>query len=275
MSHKGQRVLLVDDDATVGSFGQHVLTRLGYEVVVTTRSPEALAMFRAAPQSFAALITDYTMPGLSGLELAAACRQLRGDLPIILCTGESPPVYEAQAAAQRIDAVLPKPYRPGELTATLEKVLAAHAPPGPRPPLTILVIEDNPLDVYLIQWVLRAHELAHELQVIDNGDRAMDYVNQLAHEERRRSPTLMLLDLNLPQRDGRELLQRVKAIPQGSDIRVVIVTSSTNPADRQETLALGADAYFVKPYHLQEFMQLGDLIKGLAFDNGLGQPSTN
>jgi CheY-like chemotaxis protein len=143
--------------------------------------------------------------------------------------------------------------------------------PAPRPPLTIIVVEDNPLDVYLIRWVLTAHELAHDLQVIENGDHAMDYVNQLAHEERRRSPTLMLLDLNQPQRDGRELLQRVKAIPQGSDIRVVIVTNSTNPADRQETLALGADAYFVKPYHLNEFMQLGDLIKALAF----GQPSTN
>ena len=139
----------------------------------------------------------------------------------------------------------------------------------PRTPLTIIVVEDNPLDVYLIQWVLKAHELAHDLQVIANGDHAMDYVNQLAHEERRRSPTLMLLDLHLPQREGKEILQRVKAIPHGSDVRVVIVTSSAHPADRRETLAMGADAYFVKPYHLNEFMQLGDLIKGLPF----GEPS--
>src|SRR5256712_8444043 len=125
--------------------------------------------------------------------------------------------------------------------------------PTSRTPLTIIVVEDNPVDVYLIRWVLKAHELAHELQVIDNGDHGMDYINQLAHEEHRRSPTIMLLDLNLPQRDGKELLQRVKTIPQGSDIRVVIVTSSSNPADRRETLALGADAYFVKPYHLNEF----------------------
>jgi len=132
-------------------------------------------------------------------------------------------------------------------------------------PLTIIVVEDNPVDVYLIRWVLKAHELAYELQVIENGDRAMDYVNQLTHEERRRSPTIMLLDLNLPQRDGREILQRVKAIPHGSDVRVVVVTSSTNPTDRRETLAMGADAYFVKPYHLNEFMQLGEVIKHVAF----------
>ena len=138
--------------------------------------------------------------------------------------------------------------------------------PAPRLPLTIIVIEDNPVDVYLIRWVLHAHELSHELHVIDNGDRAMDYVNQLAREERR-SPTLMLLDLNLPQRDGREILQRVKAIPHGSDIRVVVVTSSTNLTDRRETLAMGADAYFAKPNHLNEFMQLGDLIKHLVYGN--------
>src|SRR5919197_130739 len=79
--------------------------------------------------------------------------------------------------------------------------------------------------------------------------------------------TIMLLDLNLPQRDGREILQRVKSIPEGSDVRVVVVTSSNNPTDRRDTLALGADAYFVKPYHLNKFMQLGDLIKHLVFGN--------
>jgi CheY-like chemotaxis protein len=134
-------------------------------------------------------------------------------------------------------------------------------------PLTILVVEDNPVDIYLINWVLKAHELSYDLHVIENGDHAMDYVNQLAHTERRRSPTIMLLDLNLPQRDGREILQRVKAIPQGSDVRVVIVTSSTNPTDQRDTLAMGADAYFTKPYHLNEFMALGNLIKRLASDH--------
>ena len=131
--------------------------------------------------------------------------------------------------------------------------------------LTIIVVEDNPVDVYLIRWVLTAHELSYALEVIENGDHAMHYIHQLAHEERRRSPTVVLLDLNLPQLDGIEILRHVKAIPFGSEIRVVIVTSSKNAADQQETLALGADAYFVKPYHLNEFMQLGDVIKHVAF----------
>ena len=137
--------------------------------------------------------------------------------------------------------------------------------PASHTPLTIIVVEDNPLDVYLIRWVLTAHQLPYELQVIENGDYALDVFDQLAQQEHLRSPTVVLLDLHLPQLDGREILRHIKAIPLGSEIRVVIVTSSKNAADQQETLALGADAYFVKPYHLNEFMQLGDVIKHVAF----------
>ena len=125
----------------------------------------------------------------------------------------------------------------------------------PALPLRILVVEDNPVDVYLIRWVLTAHELPYYLHVIDNADQAMHYFDDLAQHAHPRSPAIMLLDLNLPQRDGRELLQRVRSIPEGSDMQVVIVTGSNNPADRRETLARGADAYFVKPSHLNEFMQ--------------------
>ncbi|SRR5712692_30358 len=132
-------------------------------------------------------------------------------------------------------------------------------------PLTIIVVEDNPVDIYLIRWVLRAHELSYELEVIENGDYALDVFDRLAHQERLRSPTLVLLDLNLPQCDGKEVLRHIKAIPLGAAIHVVVVTSSKNAADQRETLALGADAYFVKPYHLNEFMQLGDVIKHVAF----------
>jgi two-component system response regulator len=139
---------------------------------------------------------------------------------------------------------------------------------SPPTPLTIIVVEDNPVDVYLIRWVLTAHALSYTLHVIDNADHAMHYFDELAQQDRHRSPTLVLLDLHLPQRDGRELLRRVRTMPDNADIGVVIVTGSHNPADRQETLALGANAYFVKPPHLNEFMHLGQLVKELAFGNG-------
>jgi len=138
-------------------------------------------------------------------------------------------------------------------------------------PLTIFIVDDNPVDVHLIRWELDAHELPYELQVIDNGDQTLEVFDQLAQQEPLRSPTIVLLDLNLPQRDGKDILRYIRAIPQGSDIRVVIVTGSTDPREQAETLALGADGYFVKPFHLTPFMQLGDLIKNVAFGQAAGE----
>ena len=146
---------------------------------------------------------------------------------------------------------------------------------SPATPLTIIIVEDNPIDVYLVRWVLTAHELPYALQVIENGDHALEVFDQLSAQESLRAPTIVLLDLNLPQLDGKEVLRHIKAIPQGSDIRVVVVTSSNNPADRRETLRLGADAYFVKPFHLNDFMQLGNLIKHLAFEHARWGDASN
>jgi CheY-like chemotaxis protein len=147
--------------------------------------------------------------------------------------------------------------------------------PALHTPLTLFIVDDNPVDVYLMRWVLDAHELDYHLCVIDNGDHALAVFDRLAQQERLRSPTIILLDLNLPQVDGKEILRHVKAIPLGPEIRVVVVTSSTNPTDRRDTLALGADAYFVKPYHLNEFMQLGEVIKHVAFGNPPTFPQNN
>ena len=138
----------------------------------------------------------------------------------------------------------------------------------PATPLTIILVEDNPVDAYLVRWVLTAHKLPYELHVIEHGDDALEVFDLLAAQEGLRPPTIVLLDLYLPQVDGREVLRHIKALPQGADMRVVVVTGSYNPADQRDTLNLGADAYFVKPSQLHEFMQLGQLVKDLAFGNG-------
>jgi len=132
----------------------------------------------------------------------------------------------------------------------------------PLTPLTILAVEDNPVDISTVQRVLTAHALAYDLQVIDNADHAFAFFSQLA--EPARCPDILLLDLNLPQRNGKELLQHLKAIPVCAAMRVVIFTSSHDPADRAETLALGADVFFEKPFHPADFLPLGTIIKTLT-----------
>src|SRR5262245_406576 len=131
-------------------------------------------------------------------------------------------------------------------------------------PLTILAVEDNPADIFTVQRVLTAHALTYDLQVIDNAEQALHFFDQLAAPEHPRCPDILLLDLTLPQRNGKELLQHLKVIPACAAMRVVILTSSRDPADRAETLALGADVFFEKPFQLTDFLPLGAIIKTLA-----------
>jgi len=137
---------------------------------------------------------------------------------------------------------------------------------------TILLVEDDELDVISFERTLKKLDIEYDLYVAHNGKEALNLLTDVTMAIH---PEVILLDLNLPQRDGKDLLRHVKAIPMGSDIRVVIVTGSTNPADRVDTLALGADAFFVKPFHLNEFMQLGHLIKHLAFEHPRWEDSSS
>jgi PAS domain S-box-containing protein len=117
-------ILLVDDEASLVHLGQELLTRLGYQVVVCTSSVEALETFRAAPQRFDLVITDQTMPKLTGEALVCELRRLRPDIPIILCTGFSHTMTEEKARALGLNAFLMKPLVAQELSQVVRQVLA-------------------------------------------------------------------------------------------------------------------------------------------------------
>ena len=118
-----ERILFVDDEETLAGLGSQMLEPFGYRVIMKTRSREALETFRADPAAFDLLITDMTMPVLSGKELAKEIKSLRPDLPIILCTGFSELINEANARKSGIDAFLMKPYTVGDLVRTIRRVL--------------------------------------------------------------------------------------------------------------------------------------------------------
>jgi PAS domain S-box-containing protein len=118
-----ERILFVDDEEPLARLGRAMLERLGYEVVVSTNSLEALEVFRTAPQRFDLVITDYTMPGMTGEVLARALRRLRSDIPIILCTGFSHIMDAEKAHALGIDAFLLKPLLLRDLGLAIRRVL--------------------------------------------------------------------------------------------------------------------------------------------------------
>ena len=119
-----EHILFVDDEAMLVNLGQELLTRLGYTVTGHTSSVEALAAFRAAPHQFDLVITDQTMPTMTGEALVRALRDIRLDLPIVLCTGFSYAMTRDKAATLGIDAFLLKPLVAYDLGHTIRQVLA-------------------------------------------------------------------------------------------------------------------------------------------------------
>ena len=122
-----ERILFVDDETTLVHLGKVTLQRLGYQVVVCTSSSEALETFRAAPHSFNLVITDRTMPTLTGEALVHELRQIRPDIPIILYTGFSHTVTSEQLRALRVDAFLLKPVMADEWARVIRQVLERRA----------------------------------------------------------------------------------------------------------------------------------------------------
>jgi PAS domain S-box-containing protein len=120
-------VLFVDDEEALARLGQELLQRLGYEVVSSTSSTQALAVFQSMPQHFDLVVTDQTMPQMTGERLAQELRRIRPDIPIILCTGFSHVMNATKAQALGIDAFCMKPLVAQELALTIRQVLAHRA----------------------------------------------------------------------------------------------------------------------------------------------------
>jgi len=127
----GERILLVDDEELLAKLGHKMLGKLGYEVVVTTLPQVALEMVRADPSRFALVITDQTMPGMTGLGLASQLLKIRPGLPILLMTGFSLIVTQETVRAAGIRQLLPKPISPHALASAIHAALAHPAPAQP------------------------------------------------------------------------------------------------------------------------------------------------
>jgi CheY-like chemotaxis protein/anti-sigma regulatory factor (Ser/Thr protein kinase) len=122
----GERVLFVDDEEVLVRLGQKTLAALGYEVEVATQPAAALAMVRADPQRFALVLTDLTMPGMTGLVLATRLLQVRPGLPIVLMTGYSASLTSERVEAAGIRQLLLKPTSIHSLGAAAHAALSAQ-----------------------------------------------------------------------------------------------------------------------------------------------------
>ncbi len=130
--------------------------------------------------------------------------------------------------------------------------------------LEILLVEDSPSDVRLIREALKETPIRVKVNVANDGIEAMDYLHQSEKGSVSR-PDLVLLDLNLPRKNGREVLAEVKASPQLKQIPVLVMTSSKADEDIQSAYSLNANCYITKPADLSEYVNIVRAIEDFWF----------
>ncbi|GAB3100969.1 response regulator [Lysobacter terrae] len=121
----------------------------------------------------------------------------------------------------------------------------------------ILLVEDNPDDVELTRLAFEEANVANDMVVVRDGAEALDYLfarGRYADRDARELPSIVLLDLNLPKLDGREVLQAIRAEPATRELPVVVLTTSVEPFDVEASYALGVNSYIQKPVDFEQFV---------------------
>lgn len=124
---------------------------------------------------------------------------------------------------------------------------------------TILLVEDNPDDVLLIQRAFHKARLSYPLHQVGDGEEAIHYLDGkgiYANRQQHPLPGLLLLDLKLPRTSGMEVLAWLKSQPGLSQLPVVVFTSSREDTDIQRAYELGANSYLVKPVHFDDLLEM-------------------
>ncbi|MHC4513050.1 MAG: response regulator [Planctomycetota bacterium] len=120
----------------------------------------------------------------------------------------------------------------------------------------ILLVEDNPGDVRLTQEALKDSKLVNKLHVVGDGDEALAFLRKQNEHANAPRPDLIVLDLNLPKKSGREVLAEIKEDPDLRRIPVVVLTISTSEGDVLETYDLHANCFITKPIGLEQFLEV-------------------
>jgi two-component system, chemotaxis family, response regulator Rcp1 len=132
-------------------------------------------------------------------------------------------------------------------------------------PIEILLVEDNPADVRLTTEALKEQKFCNNLNVVTDGVEAMAYLRREAKYAKALRPDVIMLDLNLPKKDGREVLKEIKSDSDLKSIPVVILTASKSEEDIAKAYLLHANCFITKPVDLTQFMKVVRVIQEFWF----------
>jgi signal transduction histidine kinase/DNA-binding response OmpR family regulator len=258
---RGLRLLIVDDNDTNRRILALQALAWGMEPRAATSPAEALDWLRAG-ERFAAALLDMLMPEMDGCGLAAAIRTLPAGaaLPLVMLSscGRSELATLARENGfdlrQTFAGVLTKPAKPAQLLEALVRACAPgtavdrarpadEARPGERPPLRVLLAEDNPINQRVGQRMLE--RLGYRADLAANGLEVLDAFDRQAYD-------VVLMDVQMPEMDGLEATRRLRTRSAGErPPQVIAMTANAMQSDRDECLAAGMDDYIAKPVRLE------------------------
>ncbi|MBI4376264.1 MAG: response regulator [Elusimicrobia bacterium] len=131
--------------------------------------------------------------------------------------------------------------------------------------LTVLLVEDDPADVELTRMSLEQGKVKLRLDVVEDGVKAMDYLNQRGVYADTPLPDLVLLDLNLPRKDGRQVIEEIRASARLRCLPIVVLTTSSADADILRSYSLGANCYITKPAGFEDLVKIVRQIEDFWF----------
>ncbi|MBC5767719.1 GAF domain-containing protein [Ramlibacter albus] len=254
----GKRVLVVDDNATNRKILVLQMSRWGMAPRDCAGPEAALELLRAG-ERFDLAILDMHMPGMDGVELAQAARELDPQLPMVLFTSLG---HRDNARPELFKALLAKPLHQSQLFDTLVTLLGEPAQPRPiatrapvsgdarmaeRHPLRILLAEDNAVNQKLALRLLQ--QLGYRADVASNGIEAVESVERQPYD-------VVLMDVQMPEMDGLEATRTIAARwPRESRPRIVAMTANAMQGDREECLGAGMDDYVTKPIRVDRLVE--------------------
>ncbi|MDY6951804.1 MAG: response regulator [Thermodesulfobacteriota bacterium] len=241
-----ERILFIDDEETLSKMGKRMLESLGYDVTARTDGMEALELFRAQPDRFDLVITDMTMPKVTGADLAKEVMGIRPDIPIVLCTGFSATMDEKRAEAMGIKAFVFKPVLKGEMAMTIRQLLDSQKEKAGQPRPRVLVIDD---DVGIRTMLRRLLEGAgYEVTEAPDG-------NQGIYLYRQDPVDLVITDIIMPEKEGLETIRELRRdFPK---VKIVAISGGGRiRADEYLPMAekFGADRTLAKPFDPKELL---------------------
>jgi CheY-like chemotaxis protein len=245
------KLLIVDDHPNTAAMLARVLSKFDTPVDITTAAGGEEALKMIGDQGVDILITDFMMPGVNGLELIEKLKGPQKPAHIILITAYDTPGLAVSARRLNVQDYLVKPVQPEKIRGIVGKAIDGLRPSsmqkkatGFRREFKILVADDNPDNLRLLSS--RLQNEGYQFIPAWDGEETLG-------KTRSEKPDLVLLDINMPKKDGFRVLEEIRADPTISHIPVIIITAARiGPKDIRDGFTLGADDYVIKPFDWRE-----------------------